>query len=139
MGEEPGGQERRNTQMAIARMILGNWHKKLGRARANDKKSAVFDTKQAFSDKKTPFWLLRTPVRWRRPQFRYDLSLPSSGVFQMIRRLLAASVILAAVLHFMDAGAAREVTAGYASLIAPGSCLVISVASFDEGELAKNS
>jgi len=97
VGEEPGGQERRNTQMAIARMILGNWRKKLGRARANDKKSAVFDTKQAFSDKKTPFWLLRTPVRWRRPQFRYDLSLPSSGVFQMIRRLLAASVILAAV------------------------------------------
>ena len=97
VGEEPGRQERRNTQMAIARMVLPNWGQKLGSARANDKKSAVFDTKQAFSDKKTPFWALRMPVRWRRPQFRNDLSLPSSGVFQMIRRLLAASVIIAAV------------------------------------------
>lgn len=46
-------------------------------------------------------------------------------------------VILAAVLHFIDADAARKVIAGYASLIAPGSCLAISVASFDDGELAK--
>jgi O-methyltransferase involved in polyketide biosynthesis len=43
-------------------------------------------------------------------------------------------VILGAVLHFMDADAARTVTAGYARLIAPGSCLVISVACYyDEG------
>jgi len=55
VGEEPGGQERRNAQVAIARMVLGNWRQKLGSARGNDKKSAVFDTKQAFSDKKTPF------------------------------------------------------------------------------------
>jgi hypothetical protein len=82
VGEEPRGQERRNAQLAIARMILGNWRQKLVSARANDKKSAVFDTKQAFSDKKTPFWGLRMPVRWRRPQFRNDLSLPSSGVFK---------------------------------------------------------
>jgi hypothetical protein len=46
-------------------------------------------------------------------------------------------VILGAVLHFMDAGAARAVTAGYARLMAPGSCLVISVASFDDQALAK--
>jgi len=32
-------------------------------------------------------------------------------------------VILAAVLHFMDADAARAVTAGYARLMATGSCL----------------
>ena len=31
-------------------------------------------------------------------------------------------VILGAVLHFMDAGAARAVTAGYTRLMAPGSC-----------------
>jgi hypothetical protein len=49
--------------MAIARMVLGNWRQKLVSARGNDKKSAVFDTKQAFSDKKTPFWGLRMPVR----------------------------------------------------------------------------
>jgi hypothetical protein len=36
-------------------MILGNWRQKLVSARANDKKSAVSDTKQAFSDKKTTF------------------------------------------------------------------------------------
>ncbi len=46
-------------------------------------------------------------------------------------------VILGAVLHFMDAAAARAVTAGYARLIAPGSCLVISVASFDDEALGK--
>ena len=46
-------------------------------------------------------------------------------------------VILGAVLHFMDADAARAVTAGYTSLMAPGSYLIISCASFDEGELAK--
>jgi O-methyltransferase involved in polyketide biosynthesis len=46
-------------------------------------------------------------------------------------------VILAAVLHFLDAGTAREVTAGYARLIAPGSCLVITCASYDDEALAK--
>ena len=46
-------------------------------------------------------------------------------------------VILGAVLHFMDADAARAVTAGYARLIAPGSCLVISVARFNDEGLGK--
>ena len=46
-------------------------------------------------------------------------------------------VILCAVLHFLDADAARTVTAGYARLMAPGSCLVISVASFDDETLGK--
>jgi hypothetical protein len=46
-------------------------------------------------------------------------------------------VILGAVLHFMDAGAARAVTAGYTRLMAPGSCLVISVTCFDDQTLAK--
>ena len=46
-------------------------------------------------------------------------------------------VILGAVLHFLDAGTAREVTAGYARLIAPGSCLVISCAVYDDEALAK--
>ena len=48
-----------------------------------------------------------------------------------------ACVILGAVLHFLDAGTARDVTAGYARLVAPGSCLVISCASFDDETLAK--
>ena len=46
-------------------------------------------------------------------------------------------VILGAVLHFLDAGTARAVTAGYAGLIAPGSCLVISCAVYDDEALAK--
>jgi SAM-dependent methyltransferase len=46
-------------------------------------------------------------------------------------------VILGAVLHFMHADAARAVTAEYARLMAPGSCLVISVASFDDEGLGK--
>jgi len=46
-------------------------------------------------------------------------------------------VILGAVLHFMDADAARAVTAGYARLMAAGSCLAVSVASFDDEALGK--
>src|SRR5260370_23312318 len=46
-------------------------------------------------------------------------------------------VILGAVLHFMYADAAREVTAGYARLLAAGSCLVISVAHFDDDRISK--
>lgn len=46
-------------------------------------------------------------------------------------------VILGAVLHFLDAGTAREVAGGYARLIAPGSCLVISCATYDDETLAK--
>jgi hypothetical protein len=46
-------------------------------------------------------------------------------------------VILGAVLHFLDPEAACAVTAGYVSLLAPGSCLVISCARFEDEELAK--
>ena len=45
--------------------------------------------------------------------------------------------ILGAVLHFLDAGAARAVTAGYARGMVPGSCLVISVACHDDEGLSK--
>ncbi len=47
------------------------------------------------------------------------------------------TVILGAVLHFLDADAARVVTAGYARLMAPGSFLIISVACYDDAALAK--
>jgi O-methyltransferase involved in polyketide biosynthesis len=46
-------------------------------------------------------------------------------------------VILGAVLHFLDAEAVRAVTAGYARLMVPGSCLVISVACCDDEGLGK--
>jgi O-methyltransferase involved in polyketide biosynthesis len=46
-------------------------------------------------------------------------------------------VILGAVVHFLDPEAARAVTAGYASLMAPGSCLILSCARFENEALAK--
>jgi len=46
-------------------------------------------------------------------------------------------IILGAVLHFMGVDAACAVTAGYVSLMAPGSYLIISCASLDDPELAK--
>lgn len=48
-----------------------------------------------------------------------------------------ACVILGAVLHFLDPDAACAVTAGYVSLMAPGSYLIISCARFDDDHLAK--
>jgi O-methyltransferase involved in polyketide biosynthesis len=48
-----------------------------------------------------------------------------------------AGIILGAVLHFLDVGAARAVTGGYARLMAPGSCLIISVARYDDEMLGK--
>ncbi len=45
-------------------------------------------------------------------------------------------VILGAVVHFFDPQAARAVTARYASLLVPGSCLVISCARFEDEQLA---
>jgi O-methyltransferase involved in polyketide biosynthesis len=48
-----------------------------------------------------------------------------------------ACVILGAVVHFLDPDAACAVTAGYASLMAPGSCLVLSCARFEDEALAK--
>ena len=46
-------------------------------------------------------------------------------------------IILGAVLHFLDADAARAVNTGYARLMAPGSCLIISVACYDDEALGK--
>ena len=80
MGEQPRWEKRRNTQMAIALMILGNWWQSLVGARANDKKSAVFGRKQAFSDKKTTFRRFLRAVRWNVAQFRNTLFILSSGV-----------------------------------------------------------
>jgi O-methyltransferase involved in polyketide biosynthesis len=56
---------------------------------------------------------------------------------QVIDPAWPACVILGAVLHFLDADAARAVTAGYVSLLAPGSYLIISVACNDDESLGK--
>jgi hypothetical protein len=47
-----------------------------------------------------------------------------------------ACLILAAVLHLMDAAAAREVAAGYVSRLAPGSYVIITTARYDDPVLA---
>ena len=44
-------------------------------------------------------------------------------------------VLLGLVLHYTDAAAAREVTAGYAQRLARGSCIVITVPRFDDLQL----
>jgi O-methyltransferase involved in polyketide biosynthesis len=44
-------------------------------------------------------------------------------------------LILALVLHFLDAGQARRVAAGYASVAAPGSALVISAGRNDDPQM----
>jgi hypothetical protein len=64
-------------------------------ARANDKKSAVFDRKQAFSDKKMAFRGLLTGVRCFGLQFRFA-SFPSSGDTPMIRRRLFTTIAIIA-------------------------------------------
>jgi O-methyltransferase involved in polyketide biosynthesis len=46
-------------------------------------------------------------------------------------------IILGAVVHFLAPDAACAVTARYTSLLAPGSCLVLSCARFDDEDLAK--
>jgi O-methyltransferase involved in polyketide biosynthesis len=48
-----------------------------------------------------------------------------------------AGIILGAVLHFLDAAAARAVTAEYARRMAPGSCLAICCACYDDEALGK--
>jgi hypothetical protein len=76
VGEEPVGQERSNAHGAIAR-ILGNWRGNLFRARGGDRKKAVPDTKQTFSDKKMPFRHLSGRLRWA-----YQLPNASSFLFR---------------------------------------------------------
>ncbi len=71
-----------------------------------------------------------------------DLTDPASVLTDAeLREVIApaapVAVILGAVLHFLDADAARRVTAGYRQLVAPGSCLIVSVARYDDELLAK--
>jgi O-methyltransferase involved in polyketide biosynthesis len=63
--------------------------------------------------------------------------LADPGLRAVIDPAEPAAVLLGAVLHFLDADAARQVTAGYAQAMTPGSCLIISVARYDDETLAK--
>jgi len=55
--------------------------------------------------------------------------LTDSALTELIDLAAPACVILSAVLHFADAGTAREVAAAFARAIVPGSYLIISVGS----------
>jgi O-methyltransferase involved in polyketide biosynthesis len=60
--------------------------------------------------------------------------LSEAGLTGLIDLAEPACVILSAVLHFIDAAAARDVATAFARAIAPGSYLIISVGSGDESE-----
>jgi O-methyltransferase involved in polyketide biosynthesis len=62
--------------------------------------------------------------------------LAESGLRAHIDSAKPTRIIRGAVLHFLDADAARQVAAGYARLIAPSS-LAISVACYDDEALGK--
>ena len=60
--------------------------------------------------------------------------LADAGLADLIDLAEPACVILSAVLHFADAGTAREVAATFARAIVPGSYLIISVGSGSPSE-----
>ena len=60
--------------------------------------------------------------------------LADAGLTQLIDLTQPACVILSAVLHFADAGTARDVAATFARALAPGSYLIISVGSGNPSE-----
>jgi O-methyltransferase involved in polyketide biosynthesis len=60
--------------------------------------------------------------------------LADAGLAELIDMAEPACVILSAVLHFVDAGTARDVAAAFAGAIAPGSYLIISVGSGTQSE-----
>jgi O-methyltransferase involved in polyketide biosynthesis len=69
-----------------------------------------------------------------------DLTRPAEvlahpDVTKAIRPGEPTCVIAAAVLHFLDTAAARQVAAGYASLVPAGSWLVVSVGHYDDQAL----
>jgi len=60
--------------------------------------------------------------------------LADAGLAELIDMAEPACVILSAVLHFADAGTARDVAAAFAGAIAPGSYLIISIGSGNRSE-----
>ena len=60
--------------------------------------------------------------------------LADAGLAELIDMAESACVILSGVLHFTDAGTARDVAAAFAQAIAPGSYLIISVGSGNRSE-----
>ena len=63
--------------------------------------------------------------------------LADAGLTGLISMAEPACVILSGVLHFADAGTARDVAAAFARAIAPGGYLIISVGSGSPSEAEK--
>jgi len=62
--------------------------------------------------------------------------LASPALRKVIDPAEPCCVLLGLVLHYTDAAAAREIAAGYAQRIAPGSCIVITVPRFADPQLS---
>ncbi len=60
--------------------------------------------------------------------------LADAGLAELIDLAEPACVILSAILHFVEAGTARDVAAAFAGALAPGSYLIISVGSGNRSE-----
>jgi len=62
--------------------------------------------------------------------------LAGPGLREVIDPAEPVCVLLGLVLHYADAAAAREVTAGYAQRLAPGSCIVVTVPRFGDPQMS---
>jgi O-methyltransferase involved in polyketide biosynthesis len=74
--------------------------------------------------------VIAVPGDMRRP----EAILADAGLTELIDLTEPACVILSGVLHFADAGTARDVAAAFARAIAAGSYLIISVGSGSPSE-----
>ena len=74
--------------------------------------------------------VIAVPGDMRRP----EAILADAGLTELIDLAEPACVILSGVLHFVDAGTARDVTAAFARALAPSSYLIISVGSGNPSE-----
>jgi O-methyltransferase involved in polyketide biosynthesis len=74
--------------------------------------------------------VIAVPGDMRRP----EAILADAALTELIDLDRPACVILSGVLHFIDAGTARDVAAAFARAIAPGSYLIISVGSGSPSE-----
>ncbi|HET7017642.1 MAG TPA: SAM-dependent methyltransferase [Streptosporangiaceae bacterium] len=74
--------------------------------------------------------VIAVPGDLRKP----DALLSDPGLTNLIDLSKPACVIMSAVLHFSDAGTARDVTAAFGQAIAPGSYLIISVGTGSQSE-----
>ena len=74
--------------------------------------------------------VIAVPGDMRRP----GAILADAGLTELIDLAEPACVIMSAILHFADAGTARDVAAAFAKAIVPGSYLIISVGSGNPSE-----